>query len=331
MAGQKQAFVLDNAIYLGKFPKNTDTFEDVDISYTTTPICEYIGSNIYSILGYQTHETRLASFCNELSKKKYLIVLCKDFTQNDKFAIIDYEKIKNDYSFDLQNDLEELDKKLPPTRDPVIYSHKTRIEEIILQFNKNSIFKNNPNQIEKFWDMVVVDYIINNNDRNKNNWGVLQDRQTLKIFDCPIFDNGGAFYNKHSDEKMLRLLADEKLLNNSAVNAISHFSCFNKRVNFKKMYDYLKENNWNNNLDKSIVKLTPIIVSKLPKIKEFIDTIPSKEDGLEIISEPQKEFFFRSLEIRVKEVIAPLYKQITGKDIQMKKDEPEIEDEGPEL
>lgn len=324
MAGLKQAYVLNSELYIGKFPKNTDAFEDVEISYTTTPICEYIGSHIYSILGYKVQETKLASIFNPDNKKTYLIVLCKDFTKNDTLSILDYEKIKNNYSFDLQIQLEELDKKLPVTRDPVIYAHKTRIEEVILQFDKNKIFKDRPSQIEKFWDMIVIDYIINNNDRNKNNWGMLQNKQTGELFDCPIYDNGGAFYNKHSDAKMNRLLSNRDLLMNSATNAISHFSCLSKRVNFKKMYDYLKENNYHQDLDKAITKLTPIIVNKLPEIKKFIDNIPLEENKLQIISKTQKEFFYKTLEVRVKEVIIPLYKEITGKEL--KQNEPEVEE-----
>lgn len=40
-----------------KYPKSTKLMNVDGMSYTTSPLSEYIGSQIYKILGYDVHET----------------------------------------------------------------------------------------------------------------------------------------------------------------------------------------------------------------------------------------------------------------------------------
>lgn len=40
----------------------------------------------------------------------------------------------------------------------------------------NDLFKDNQDIKNLFWEMLVIDFIINNNDRNKNNWGLLYNK-----------------------------------------------------------------------------------------------------------------------------------------------------------
>lgn len=57
MAGLKEGVVYNGENWLIKYPKNTKGMIVQDISYTTSPLSEFIGSHIYSILGYDVHET----------------------------------------------------------------------------------------------------------------------------------------------------------------------------------------------------------------------------------------------------------------------------------
>ena len=46
-------------------------------------------------------------------------------------------------------------------------------------------------QVNKIENMYIVDYLIMNEDRHLNNFGIIRDVNTLKWLDvCPIFDNG---------------------------------------------------------------------------------------------------------------------------------------------
>lgn len=81
-AGFKKGVTVDGVDWIIKFPQETLTFKNVDISFTTAPLSEYIGSHIYDILGYKVHNTKLGVCSNALINKRQLVVACEDFTCN---------------------------------------------------------------------------------------------------------------------------------------------------------------------------------------------------------------------------------------------------------
>ena len=74
-AGAKDAVVYEGEAWMLKYPKTTRDFMDPQISYTTSPLSEYLGSKIYETLGIPVHETLLGM------KKNKVVVACKDFTR----------------------------------------------------------------------------------------------------------------------------------------------------------------------------------------------------------------------------------------------------------
>lgn len=47
---------------------------------------------------------------------------------------------------------------------------------------------------ERYWQMQIADYILNNDDRHEQNWGFFMDNHTGKICGfCPLFDHDHAF------------------------------------------------------------------------------------------------------------------------------------------
>ena len=58
-AGSKEGILIDREYWLVKYPKSTRSMRGTLLSYTTSALSEYIGSHIYSILGYSVHETKL--------------------------------------------------------------------------------------------------------------------------------------------------------------------------------------------------------------------------------------------------------------------------------
>ena len=49
-AGLKRGVVIDNKNWLLKFPQETSTFDNVTISFTTSPPSEYVGSHIQKVV-----------------------------------------------------------------------------------------------------------------------------------------------------------------------------------------------------------------------------------------------------------------------------------------
>ena len=258
-AGLKRGVIYDNEKWLIKFPQETSSFEKVDISFTTSPLSEFVGSHIYEILGYKVHETVLGTFYNEKAKRTQLVVACKDFTDNDNLKLVDYESIKNSYSNELQLKLIELRERLPKYKTNGFIAYTLPIEEIILQFKQNSIFTNCPQAKSLFWEMLIIDCLINNNDRNKNNWGLLFNNNSGKYSSAPIYDNGASFVTKHTDEKLQKLLRNESALENSALNGMCYYTVGNELLNFKNFFRKLKENNLDFDFKIAVKTVVPLI------------------------------------------------------------------------
>ena len=65
------------------------------LSYVTSPLSEYIGSQIYKILGYDVYDTILG-VCFD-GKKEKIVCACKDFIVDDKNELlIPYTALRND-------------------------------------------------------------------------------------------------------------------------------------------------------------------------------------------------------------------------------------------
>ena len=76
-SGQKLGIVLNDENWFLKFPKSTKNFEkQVNMSYSTSPLSEYIGSHIYKSINIPVHETKLGI------KDGRVVVACKDFRKN---------------------------------------------------------------------------------------------------------------------------------------------------------------------------------------------------------------------------------------------------------
>lgn len=80
-AGYKDGILYNEEYWIVKYPKSTKGMDGVAMSYTTSPLSEYIGSQIYSILGYDVHDTFLGI------RNGKLVVACKDFRRDDELLL----------------------------------------------------------------------------------------------------------------------------------------------------------------------------------------------------------------------------------------------------
>ena len=74
-AGAKEAVIFDDSVWMIKYPKTTRDLQNPQLSYITSPLSEYLGSEIYKILGLPVHETHFGV------RKNKVIVACRDFTE----------------------------------------------------------------------------------------------------------------------------------------------------------------------------------------------------------------------------------------------------------
>lgn len=141
-----------------------------NISYSNSTISEYIGSNIYKIIGIPVQETILGKY--KVNGKEKIVVACKNFTTPGTI-IQDFASLKNTminsnengYGTELNTILETID-----------------IQRAVDQLE----LKN------RFWNMFIVDALIGNMDRHNGNWGFLYNTLTDDVTIAPVYDCGSS-------------------------------------------------------------------------------------------------------------------------------------------
>ena len=282
-AGEKRGVIYNGEFWFIKFPKSTIGMKKVDgLSYVTSPISEYIGSNIYKILGYNVHETILG-ICFD-GKRNKVVCACKDFINDDNNELlIPYTALRND-----TNPL------IMERRDSSFHS-ASNINEIIFQLKHNTVLSNISGATEIFWDVVLIDMLINNNDRNEDNWGVIKFKQENKYILAPIYDSGNCFYGKTSEERIGSILADDSKLYSSAINGVTAYEDDEeKRISAMNILKVIKENK-----PETFAQVYSNILTNFTEIEKLIYDIPNEYNGISVISDNRKDYYLKTLKIRL--------------------------------
>lgn len=282
-AGRKMGISYKGKDYLLKFPGNLkeQQMKNIHLSYSNSPVCEYIGSKIYELIGLPVHNTILGI------RNEKVVVACEDFLE-DGDKLYEFDKIK--VTFEPQF----LDSNGNETNGVGV-----DLYEIIMTIKEHPFLQDIPGVIERFWDMFVIDALIGNTDRNNSNWGIVLKRNGSKEL-APVYDNGNCLNNKWDDEKMQIVMNDAAKMEAEAYKARRCiFEMQGRRVN---PY-YLMESMEYEECSNAVRKLVPRIGSCMSRIQVMIEEIPT-------LSEVQKHFYTLIIEYRYEKVLLPLYQTI---------------------
>lgn len=165
---QKQCIIHEGEPYMLKLPYPlSGRGVETDVSIV---VREYLGSRIYASLGVPVHETLLGTL------EGLVVVACRHM-QRPGEEFVDFSTLKEDYLH------ARLAGKAPPkSRD---------MRDTLEIVGKHPWLVASGGAVERFWDMFVVDLLIDNFDRNNRNWGILTDQRTFRL--APVFDNGSCF------------------------------------------------------------------------------------------------------------------------------------------
>lgn len=292
-AGAKIAINYLGDIWLLKLPKSTRDYKVRAISYTTSPLSEYLGSQIYNTFNIPVHETVLGY------NQGKIVVACKDFTfKNGKeiARLIPFHEIKNAF---MSSDIES-------------YSgtgSETLLTEVLDTIANQKNLKNTGGVSERFWDMFVIDAFIGNNDRNNGNWGLLyyhDGQQSL----APVFDNGNAFFNKRSIVQMQKRLIDVELLREDAYrvpNCAFRYIRTDNTIHKINPYRFI---NSCANKDCNLALIRFMKKIDLKRIRSVIDEVPEQIAKITVMPEAQKEFYLEILQLRYEEIFLPAFKKL---------------------
>ena len=255
--------------YIVKFQKITE------FGLRNNHICEYIGCEIFRLLGFKTQEVILGTY-----KEKEVVVL-KDFIKgNDTFvafndvgeSTIDEDKEKYQYSYDDITKMLRLNNKLDDLYET----------------------------IDIFWEIFIVDGLLGNFDRHGGNWGFI--KHDNKYILSPVFDNGSCLFpNLSKDNMMLEIINDTKETNKRIYKfPTSQILLNGKKSSYFEVISSLQFKSCNIALEKIYHKID------LEKINNMIDNIDQ-------ISSVGKSFYKYIIEERYKKIIKFSYNKLTIK------------------
>ena len=298
-AGAKDAILYEGEAWMLKYPKTTRDLIDPQISYTTSPLSEYLGSKIYELLGIPVHETLLGV------RKNKIVVACKDFTRkwDDGLAwgvrglwlqkhLVPFHDLKNSF---MSSDLES-------------YSgtgSETLLDEVLAAIAGQEELKSIPGVLERFWDMFVVDAFIGNNDRNNGNWGILIDPRSGNAELAPVYDNGNAFFNKRSLTQMTKRMSDEKAMREDAYLSplcAYKYTGLDHEGHKINPFTFIKRGE-NADCNAAVQRFAGAV--DISMIESLIYSIPETLGTLAVMPEVQKEFYLKLMQMRLEQVLMP--------------------------
>ena len=273
--------------YLLKFPGNLkeQQMKNINLSYSNSPVCEYIGSKIYEIVGLDVHNTILGT------RNEKIVVACEDFLE-DGDRLYEFDKIKVTFEPHF------LDSNGNETNGVGV-----DLYEIMMTIQEHPFLQDVSGVMQYFWNMFIIDALIGNTDRNNSNWGIILRKDGTKEI-APVYDNGNCLNNKWDDEKMRIVMSDESKIEAEAYKARRCiFELQGKRVN---PYHVIESMEYSECIE-AVQRLTPVIGKCINEIRNMIEEIP-------VISDVQKQFFILMIEYRYEKVLLPIYQKLLSKE-----------------
>ena len=266
---KKKTLIYDNKKYLVKFPDPVRE-KNQKISYINNAFSEYVGSNIFKIVGFNTQNTVLGTYT--YNGKEKIVCACEDFTDSENVL----------YEFENLALSTNPDKKI-----------ETELSDIIEVIEESQMI--NAIEIkEKFWDMFIVDSLIGNTDRHNGNWGFLFNTKTKKITFSPIYDCGSCLNPMLEDEQIKSI--NETELKNLAINCYSCIKENGKKINYMTYIKSTKNEECNHAVKRMFERID------IEKINSFIDE-------LSCMSVMRKEFYRKIIDMRY-EIIKDVYNKL---------------------
>lgn len=236
---KKKTLIYDSKRYLVKFPDPIRE-KNKNISYINNAYSEYVGSNIFRIVGFKVQNTILGKYKYNGNDK--IVCACEDFTDEEN-ELYEFESIALSSN---------PDKKIG-----------TEVEDIMEVIQTNKMIC--PDTSKMFWKMFIIDALIGNTDRHNGNWGFLINVKTQKIKFSPIYDCGSCLNPLLEDTEIEKL--DEIAIKNLAINCYSCLRENGKRINYINYIKKMKNKECNDAIEEIFLDI------KINEINKFIDEI----------------------------------------------------------
>ena len=236
---KKKTLIYNDKKYLVKFPDPIRE-KNKNISYINNAYSEYVGSNIFRIVGFKVQNTILGKY--KYNENDKIVCACEDFTDEEN-ELYEFESIALSSN---------PDKKIG-----------TEVEDIMEVIQTNKMICSDTSKM--FWKMFIIDALIGNTDRHNGNWGFLINVKTQKIEFSPIYDCGSCLNPLLEDTEIEKL--DEIAIKNLAINCYSCLRENGKRINYINYIKKMKNKECNDAIKEIFLDI------KINEINKFIDEI----------------------------------------------------------
>ena len=263
---RKIGIKIENEYYMIKFQKKTA------FGKRNNHISEYLGSQIFNMLGVNAQETILGTFKDEN------VVVCKDFNIDG-------------YQFVPFNDVGE--STIEEDKEKYQYSYEDIMSLLLL----NKKITNVEDVVSSFWEIYIIDALLGNFDRHGNNWGFLKKNNKYEM--APVFDNGSCLFpNMINEDEMIYIMNSKE----ETAKRVYSFPTSQIKLNGKKSsyYDVI------NSLVYKECNEALINIFKRINLKEIFNLI----DDIKSISEVHKSFYKYMLNERYEKIIKESYNKL---------------------
>lgn len=264
----------DGRRYLVKYAEAHTRFNDLDTSYVNNVISEYLSSHILDIVGFEVHHTFLGT------RGENLLVACENFTSGHQYLIEFGQYMRKHYdSGDIGRVPDICQIRHVLRHDPVLCGYSDELWA-------------------SYWERFIGDALVGNFDRHMGNWGYITDTKKQTIYPSPIYNNGSTLFPALSEKAMREdILPSEKEL----VKRTLLFPKAALTVNGRKAsYLDMLSSGYEPSLTQAVIKTVPVILAKMPAIREFIG-------GQDFLSDTRKMFYKTILNTRAEAILRPAY------------------------
>lgn len=180
------------------------------------------------------------------------------------------------------------------------------LQELFVHFEYNPEISKIEGVSSRFWDQVVIDGLLANNDRNNGNWGILAKGSERSL--APIFDNGSSFYPKKSEDAIngVLSLSEEDFYRNCSNTVLPYTLDGIHHLNYRQILSLTSHeipSSQTEELNKAIKRNIALVDSRLNEIKALFDAVPEIYSGHEVMSSARKDYYLRSFLIRFNGVL----------------------------
>ncbi|MCD8015314.1 MAG: HipA domain-containing protein [Lachnospiraceae bacterium] len=260
--------------YLIKYSEQHTRMNDLDTSYVNNVLSEYLSSHILSLIGFDTHETFLATRNHEL------LVACKNFTSDSEHLI-------------------EFGRYLRKYYDSSDVGRVPEYAQLEYVLSRDSVLKQKQNELlDSYWQRFIGDALVGNFDRHMGNWGYLVSKDG-SIKASPIYDNGSTLFPALASHGMEQILSDEKEIMRRVLLFPKAALAMNKE---KLSYYDLLSSGYSERITEAVLTVVPAILRAMPAIMDFIDSQA-------FLTDIRKRFYKTILKARVEFLLEPAYKR----------------------